>query len=154
YARNGSVDWKRVALVGPVAFAASLLGTLGYLEFLKRHANAVLPAFAVVFLLLAVYQTWRALRAPADPPAPRRRIAVGLLFVAAISLYDGCVGPGTGMFLFWAFTTWFAHGALDATGTTKAVNWITNAASLSVWITRGGVVWPVGLAMAAANLSG
>ena len=45
---------------------------------------------------------------------------VGIAFVAAIGLYDGFVGPGTGMFLFWALTTWFALPALEATGTTKA----------------------------------
>jgi uncharacterized membrane protein YfcA len=154
YARNGSVRWHRVAIAGPVAFAASLAGTLGYLEMLKRHAQNVLPAFAVAFLALAAYQVWTTLRNAPPREARPARVGIGLLFIAGIALYDGCIGPGTGMFLFWAFTTWFAMAPLESTGTTKAINWLTNAASLSAFIWRGAVLWPVALSMAVANLAG
>lgn len=155
YARHGAVRWRRVALVGPVAFLGSLAGSLGYLELVKRHARAVEPAFAIVFLVLAVDQVRRTLRPKAPAAAPARpRVALGLAFAAAIALYDGIVGPGTGIFLFWAFTTWFALSPLEATGTTKAVNVLTNAGSLVAFVSQGAVLWPVALPMAAANLAG
>jgi uncharacterized protein len=155
YAAHGSVRWDRVAIVGPVAFAASLLGALGYLELLKRHAEAIEPAFAVVFLALAVHQVRKTLRPeppPVAPPAPRT--AIGTLFCAAIALYDGAVGPGTGMFLFWAFTTWFALAPLEATGTTKAINLLTNLGALVAFVAQGAVLWPLAIAMAGANVAG
>jgi uncharacterized membrane protein YfcA len=155
YARHGSVRWDRVALVGPIAFAGSLAGTLGYLELVRRHARDVEPAFAVAFLLLAADQVRRTLRPPPAPTTPPRpRVAWGLAAAAAIALYDGAIGPGTGIFLFWAFTTWFALPPLHATGTTKAVNALTNAGSLTAFIADGKVLWPVALAMAAANVVG
>jgi uncharacterized membrane protein YfcA len=154
YARHGSVRWDRLLVVGPLAFACSLVGTLGFLQAVKEAAEVVLPAFAVCFLALAVYQAWRAAR-PAPPETPvRNRPAVGLAFVAAIGLYDGFVGPGTGVLLFWAFTTWFALPALEATGTTKAVNWLANAGALTVFVAKGTILWPLALSMAGANLVG
>lgn len=154
YARNGSVRWALLAVAGPLAFAGSLAGTLGYLEVVRHAASFVRPAFAVCFLALAAHQAWRVLRATPEPVAPRRRSRVGLAFVAIIGIYDGFVGPGTGMFLFWAFTTWFALPALEATGTTKAVNAITNLGSLTAFASKGAILWPLALAMAVANVAG
>jgi uncharacterized membrane protein YfcA len=58
------------------------------------------------------------------------------------------------MFLFWTFTTWFALPALIATGTTKVANLASNAGALTAFVARGAVLWPEGLALAAANLVG
>jgi uncharacterized membrane protein YfcA len=152
YARNGNVRWGTLAVAGPVAFAASFAGTLGYLEAVRHAARYVRPVFALCFLALSAYQGWRAFRPPHFDPVARP--GVGLAFVGAIGAYDGFVGPGTGMFLFWAFTTWFGLNPLDATGTTKAVNWITNVAALSVFVVAGTIVWPLAGAMASANVLG
>jgi uncharacterized membrane protein YfcA len=58
------------------------------------------------------------------------------------------------MFLFWAFTTWFALPALEATSTTKAVNWLTNAGALAMFAVRGAVEWPLAAVLAAGNTLG
>jgi uncharacterized membrane protein YfcA len=71
-----------------------------------------------------------------------------------IGLYDGFIGPGAGMFLFWTFTTCFALSPLDGTGTTKAINVCTNAGALLPLLLAGQVLWPVALVMAGANLLG
>ena len=54
----------------------------------------------------------------------------------------------------WAFTTWLALPALEATSTTKAVNWLTNAGALAVFAARGAVLWSLAIPMAAANALG
>jgi len=154
YAKGGHVRWRVVATAGPLAFVGSLAGTLGYLEALKVAAASVRPAFAVCFLLLAAYQVWIAWKGPAAGAPVRNRPSVGLAFVAAIGVYDGVVGPGTGMFLFWAFTTWFGLSPLDATGTTKAINALTNLGALVAFVSRGLVLWPLALSMAIANVVG
>lgn len=154
YARNGNVRWRIVLLAGPLAFAGSLAGTLGYLEVVRAAAPAIRPGFAACFLLLAAHQAWKAFRGPGDGAAPRRRVAAGLPFMAAIGVYDGFFGPGAGMFLFWALTTWFGLEALDATGTTKALNAVTNLAALAAFAAGGHVLWALGLSMAVANVAG
>jgi len=154
YAANGSVRWDRLAWAGPVALVGSFLGTRSYLLVLKDAARVIRPAFAICFLALAAYQAWKALHPASPTAAPRTRPWLGLAFVGAIGIYDGFVGPGAGMFLFWAFTTWWALPALEATGTTKAVNWLTNVGALTAFLTNGPVMWPVALSMAGANLVG
>jgi len=154
YAASGHVRWRVVAVAGPIAFVGSLLGSRGYLEALKVVASAVKPAFAACFLLLAAWQVWLAWKGPPSGAPPRNRPRVGLAFVGAIGVYDGVVGPGTGMFLFWAFTTWFGLTPLDATGTTKAINALTNLGALVAFVAAGTVIWPLGLSMAAANVLG
>lgn len=154
YARHGSVRWRVVALVGPVAFAAALAGSLGYLEVVRRHATHLEPVFAIVFLALAADQVRRTLRPGRERAARPPRPGPGMLFAAGVALYDGAIGPGTGMFLFWTFSTWFALTPLEATGTTKAVNALTNAGSLVAFVARGAVLWPLALAMAASNVVG
>jgi hypothetical protein len=155
YAHNGSVEWRVVAWAGPLALVGSVSGVLSLLAAVKAAAEAIRPAFAVVFLALAAQQAVRAWReGRAIETAPARRPAVALLFVLAIGFYDGLIGPGTGMFLFWALTTWLALPPLAATGTTKALNWIANAGALATLLSQGQVIWAPALAMASANLLG
>ena len=154
YAGHGCVRWGRLAVAGPVALAASFAGVSAILAAVKTAAHAVEPAFAACFLALAGHQVWKATRPRRDAPPPPPRAGVGIAFVAAIGLYDGFIGPGTGMFLFWTFTTWWGMAPLEATGTTKAVNWLTNAGALALLISTGNVRWPLALAMAAANVVG
>ena len=154
YARNGSVRWDRLWIAGPLVFVGSMAAAWSYLEVVKEGATYVKPLFAACFIALSAQQIWKALRGSRDTEVRPPRPIIGLAFVGAIGLYDGFVGPGTGIFLFWAFTTWFALPALEATGTTKAVNVLTNAGALSVFIAKGAVLWPLALSMAAANLLG
>ena len=154
YARHGSVRWRDLAVAGPVALLASAGGALTLLAVARSAARDVKPFFAVCFLALAAQQVYVVVRRPRAvlPTVPRP--VVGLLFIGLIGLYDGVVGPGAGMFLFWAFTTWFAHPALTATGTTKAVNWLTNLGALVILVAEGQVIWTLALSMASANLLG
>lgn len=154
YARHGSVRWARLAIAGPLVFLASMSAAWGYLEMLKDGARYVKPAFAVCFVALSTQQAWKTLRGPRESATPTPRPFLGLFFLVLIGLYDGLVGPGTGIFFFWAFTTWFALPALEGTGTTKAANWLTNAGALTMFIARGKVIWPLALSMAGANLCG
>jgi uncharacterized protein len=155
YARNGSVRWRTVAVLGPVAGAASAAGSLSFLEVVKQHGAAVRPVFAACFLALSAHQAWKALSPPAAVPRESRaRPALALLFVLAIGVYDGFFGPGAGMFLFWTLTTWLALAPLEATGTTKPINWLTNVGALAVLIPSTAVPWTLALSMAAANVVG
>jgi len=154
YARGGHVKFDRLKVALPLAFVGSMSGTLGYLEILKRAKPVVEPVFAICFLALSVHQVLRVLRRRAESTVASPRLVVGLALIAVIGVYDGFVGPGTGLFLFWAFTTCFALPALEATGTTKAVNWATNLGALTVFVLRGSILWSLALPMAAGNLVG
>lgn len=154
YAKGGHVRWDRLAVALPLAFVGSMAGTLGYLKVLENSKHLVEHVFAVCFLALSIHQVVRVVRRRPEPVAAPARPSSGLVLVGLIGVYDGLIGPGTGLFLFWAFTTFFALPALEATGTTKAVNWATNVGALTVFLARGAILWSLALPMAAGNLVG
>jgi uncharacterized membrane protein YfcA len=73
---------------------------------------------------------------------------------AAIGLYDGFVGPGTGSFLVFLLVGAVGLSFLHASATAKAVNTMTNLAALVLFGLTGHVLWKLGLAMAACNIAG
>jgi uncharacterized membrane protein YfcA len=154
YARAGHVRWRELPLYGGLAFVGSLLGSWRLIELTADACDALIPFFAVCFLALAAHQVYRVLRPRRQVLEPRRRPWIGGALMFAIGVYDGFIGPGAGVFLFSTFSTCFALSPLAATGTTKAVNVLTNAAALTPLILGGHVIWPLGLAMAAANFAG
>jgi uncharacterized membrane protein YfcA len=155
YARHGHVRWRSLAVPGAFAFAGSVLGAQAIVLVAKGAGSFLDPAFAACFLALAAWQGGKALRGERPRAVEARpRPVLAAAFAFAIGVYDGAVGPGTGMFLFWAFTTFLALSPLDATGSVKVVNWLTNAGALVPLLANGSVVWLPALVMAGANVVG
>lgn len=71
-----------------------------------------------------------------------------------IGFYDGFFGPGTGSFLVFLFVRFFGFDFLRASAAAKVVNVMTNLAALGYFGLTGGVMWQLGLAMAAFNIGG
>jgi uncharacterized protein len=154
YARHGHVAWAEVPLCGALALAGSALGAYGLVHVAAEAKDALVPFFVVCFLALAAHQVLRVLQPVHHDPARRRRPALGYALMLAIGVYDGFVGPGTGIFLFWTYSTCFALAPLKATASTKAINVLTNVGALVPLVSKGAVLWPLALMMAAANVVG
>jgi uncharacterized membrane protein YfcA len=154
YARHKHVRWGEVPRCGFFALVGSALGSLGLIEVAEEAKSTLIPIFAACFLALAVQQVLKVLRPPTHDPARRRRPYLGYALMLAIGLYDGFIGPGAGMFMFWTFTTCFALAPLAATGTTKAINVLTNLGALAPLLLKGHTLWPLALGMAGANVVG
>ncbi len=78
----------------------------------------------------------------------------GALAGGIIGFYDGFFGPGAGSFYVLAFIGLLGFDFLHASAHAKVANWLTNAASLAVFIPQGNVIWHYALPMAACNLVG
>ena len=85
---------------------------------------------------------------------PGQQTAVAVVGGAAIGLYDGFVGPGTGSFLVFLLVGAVGLSFLHASATAKVVNTMTNLAALLLFAAGGHVLWALGAAMAVANLLG
>jgi uncharacterized membrane protein YfcA len=83
----------------------------------------------------------------------RHRVAA-VSMGAAIGLYDGVFGPGTGTFLVFGLVALLGYSFLNASAIAKIVNVSTNLAALLVFGLGGHVLWALGLTMGAANLVG
>ena len=64
-----------------------------------------------------------------------------------IGLYDGYIGPGTGMFFSLGNVALRGREIVEATGAAKVLNFATNIASVIFFVIGGKILWTVGLAM-------
>ena len=153
FVRRVRVPWRMLLPAGGVAFAASFLGaklsSLVPVQYMK-------PAMLAVMLAMLVYTFCKKDlgQMVRDAALTRREYAIGLATGAAIGLYDGVLGPGTGSLLAFVFVRFFAYDFLKATASAKVMNLTTNLAALTFFVPNGHIVWAWALPLAAANFCG
>lgn len=145
FARRGLIDWKSALPVALAAAAAGLCGALCASLLSPQLLRAVVP---ILLIGIALYFGFsRALKS--EDVAPRLALIPFACFVAPlVGFYDGIFGPGAGAFYMVAIVTLLGYGVLRATAHTKLANAASNLGSLSLFVLKGVVIWPVGLAMA------
>ncbi|HKU12948.1 MAG TPA: TSUP family transporter [Steroidobacteraceae bacterium] len=153
YAQKVAIPWRALFPLALVALAMSVGGA--------RLASIVAPDIfrplvPVMLLAVLIYVLWR--KDLGGEHAPRAfagsHHVVGAALVAAIGLYDGFFGPGTGSLLIFVFVRCYGYDFLHAGAAARVVNVATNAAALSYFASHGLVLWYVGAAMAACNIAG
>jgi len=141
-------QWRH-ALLGTL-FGA-LLGALVAQYMPAEWLNKMLP---VIVFACGVYLLFGGTpKAPLDSDAPIRKTwqwPQGL----TLGFYDGVAGPGTGAF--WTVSTLLLYplDLVRASGVARSMNFVSNAAALSVFIFAGQVDWIIGLCMGAAVMIG
>ena len=145
--RRTAVEMCAAAFVG--SGAGALLAVVAGSEVLRPVVLVALASVWVYTLVRPGLGAAESLRL-----RPTHQSAVALAGGAAIGLYDGFVGPGTGSFLVFLLVGVVGLSFLHASATAKAVNTMTNLAALLLFGIGGHVLWSLGLAMAACNLTG
>lgn len=153
YARKVVIPWRSLLPLALVALAMSVGGA--------RLASAVSPEIfrplvPIMLLAVLIYVLWR--KDLGGEHAPRAfagsHHAVGATLIAAIGLYDGFFGPGTGSLLIFVFVRCYGYDFLHAGAAARAINVATNAAALAYFAAHGLVLWYVGAGMAICNIAG
>jgi uncharacterized protein len=145
--RRTAVEMCVAAFVG--SGAGALLATVAGSEVLRPVVLVALAAVWVYTLRRPTLGEVEQLRL-----AAHHQTAVAVVGGAAIGLYDGFVGPGTGSFLVFLLVGAVGLSFLHASATAKAVNTMTNLAALILFGLGGHVLWGLGAAMAVSNLAG
>ena len=83
-----------------------------------------------------------------------RRVLAAAAIGALIGFYDGFFGPGTGSFFVFLFVRCLGYDFLNAAGSAKLLNVMTNLGALLLLGLKGHVLWQLGLTMAVANVAG
>lgn len=153
YARRVSPDFTTA---GPMAVAALAGAVGGAVLAAQIPAAAFRPIILVVLVGVAAYTLFKpslgektALRWEGN----RHRVTAALTGLV-IGVYDGVLGPGTGAFLVIALVSLLGYAFLPASALAKIVNFATNLGALIFFVPAGHVIWPLGLAVGAANLVG
>ncbi|GGG81462.1 TSUP family transporter [Corynebacterium pelargi] len=132
----------------PVALVAAGAGAL-VASSLSREVMR-----PIIIVLLLVVGVIVASKPQFGTKAGAMRPRLAFVLAAAIALYDGAFGPGTGMFLLLAFSSFLGANLLQAAPMAKVVNAATNLGALCVFIIGGHVWWSLGLVLALANICG
>jgi uncharacterized membrane protein YfcA len=141
---------------GPMALTA-FVGAIGGAALASRIPSELFtPIILGVLVLVAVFTIAR----PSVGATTQLRwsgnghlgaaAAIGLV----IGAYDGLLGPGTGTFLVISLVSVLGYAFLPASAIAKIANFATNAGALIFFVPHGAVIWGLGLAMGAANLTG
>lgn len=154
YARSIPPPMKTLRPMMLAAFAGSAAGAV---IATKLDTSVLRPA--IVVMLIGVWLlTWRnpasQLRAVADHETPTHSVALPALIGGFIGLYDGAIGPGTGVFLLISLVQIFGFSFLRASATAKFVNVATNLAAIIIFGFGGHIAILIGAMMGIANLSG
>lgn len=140
--------WRHALLATALG---ACLGALLASHLPARWLNQALPliVFACgLYLLLA-----RNPAAHADQPlqpARRRQWPQGL----SLGFYDGVAGPGTGAFWTVSSLLLYPLDLLRASAVARSMNFVSNAAALTVFAVHGQVAWLLGIGMGLALMSG
>jgi uncharacterized membrane protein YfcA len=151
YARAGLVHGARARVAFPAGLAGSLLGAQ---LVLFVAPSALRPLVLVLLVAAAIAVALRPSRPPARVHSPHHARLAAIGIGAAIGMYDGFFGPGTGTFLIVAFVFVFGADLARASADAKVVNFASNLAAVVLFAQRGVIVWALALPMAAAQLAG
>jgi uncharacterized membrane protein YfcA len=151
FARAGTLNYREIRRAWLLAFLGSLAGSL-----LVQQLDAAFLKRTIPWLLLALaIYTWLRPQLGAKDIHPRlSRLKFDFIFAFGIGVYDGFLGPGTGIFLALAFMLGLGFNLARATANTKALNWASNVASLIAFLLAQKVWFAAGLAMGAGQWLG
>ncbi|QEY58940.1 TSUP family transporter [Pseudomonas sp. C27(2019)] len=135
-------------------FATAVGAVLGALLAQKLPAQWLNQMLPVVVFACAVYLLFGRTPTVSEDSNPiiktKRQWPQGL----GLGFYDGVAGPGTGAF--WTVSTLLLYplDILRASGVARSMNFVSNAAALSIFIISGNVAWTLGIGMGAALMLG
>jgi uncharacterized protein len=153
YAQKVSIPWRALL---PLALIALVMSVGGAKLAIVVAPDVFRPLVPIMLLAVLVYVLWR--KDLGGEHAPRAfagsHHVIGAALIAAIGLYDGFFGPGTGSLLIFVFVRMYGYDFLHAGAAARVVNVATNAAALTYFASHGLVLWHVGAGMAVCNIAG
>jgi uncharacterized protein len=153
YARKVVIPWRSLL---PLALVALLMSIGGARLASIVRPDVFRPLVPIMLLAVLIYVVWR--KDLGGEHAPRAFAGshhiVGAVLIAAIGMYDGFFGPGTGSLLIFVFVRCYGYDFLHAGAAARAINVATNSAALSYFAVHGLVLWYVGAGMAICNIAG
>lgn len=145
------VDLRQMKPVIVFTFVGSALGTILIQRIDSSQLSRVIPFMLLGF---AVYFIFSPRLGDVDQ---HKRISFTLFSVLAGSLigfYDGFFGPGTGSFWALAFVSLVGFNLSKATAHSKVLNFVSNIASLLMFLFGGKILWSLGLIMGVGQFAG
>lgn len=145
FVKNGNINPKRLFPLMIAAFVGAVLGgfTISYLD--NQLLKSIMP---YILVLIALYFLFSSKLTSNVTTKQRMSMTIFCFSIGPlIGWYDGFLGPGTGSFLIAAFVGLLGFGLMEATMSSKLVNFATNLAALIILASAGKVLWSIGFLM-------
>jgi uncharacterized membrane protein YfcA len=153
YIKQVKLDWKLLASMAIVAFAAAFFGSM----LLTQVSNDFMkPVLFFVLIGLAVYTFFKRDFGQKQYRhiSKKRGVVYAMILSVLIGFYDGFIGPGTGSFLVLGFVALLGFDFLNASANAKIVNLATNFGSICLFVSKGKIMWSFAIPMAFCNALG
>ncbi len=152
YLKKVSIPLVRLAIFTSIAFAASFTGSLCLTLVSNKFMK---PVILLVLIGVAIYTyTKKDFGQASKNENLSFPMYKGALICLVLGFYDGFIGPGAGSLLVLAFITWLGFDFLQANAHAKVVNLATNLGSITLFLLKGTILWPVAIPMAICNAIG
>lgn len=142
--KKGMVKPKELTVAIIAAFIGSSLGTMAVQLSSPERLKTLIPFLIAV---IGIYTLFAPSLGEVEAQPKISESTWQRIITPIIGMYDGYVGPGTGMFFALGNVALRGRHIIVATGTAKVLNLATNTASLIFFIVGGNVLWKVGFAM-------
>jgi uncharacterized membrane protein YfcA len=150
YGRTGLIDLRGLAWPAAAALIGAALGALTVQHIDPSFLSGLVP---LLLIGISAYFLFAPRVSEAERPARLKARAYGLV-AFGIGFYDGFFGPGAGAFYVISLVTLMGLGLVKGTANTKLLNLASNIGALILMAFGGHIIWPLGLAMAAAGMAG
>lgn len=151
FARKGLIEWRKGWLIVLMSMSGGASGALLVSVIDKKWIEISVP---ILLILVAIYFAF----APKLDDNPRKEKLSIFLFSLTIApilgFYDGVFGPGVGSFFMVGFVSLGGLGIMRAMSFTKLANASCNLGSLSIFIAKGFIIWPLAISMAISAFLG
>lgn len=151
FAKKGMIDWKKSIPLGCAAFFGGMSGALFVSVISKELLQGLVP---IMLVMVAIYFTLSPRLEEHKNKEKISLIVFSFTIAPLLGFYDGVFGPGVGSFFMVAFVFFTGFSFMKSMSFTKIANASCNLGSLSIFIVKGSIIWPVALVMAVASFIG
>lgn len=142
--KNNKIHPKQIWQAIIMAFFGAIMGAVAVQLLPPDMFKKIIPFLMVIIGLYYVFAPNLG-EISSEPRIDDKKWVFGV--VPFIALYDGYLGPGTGMFLALGGILLRGWDMVTSTANAKVINFTTNFASLLMFVFAGQVWWKVGIVM-------
>lgn len=151
FARKGLIEWKKAL---PIAFMAFLGGVCGAFSISLLPKPVIMAIVPVLLIVVAIYFVLSPKLDDINNKPKTTFFIFGLTLAPLLGFYDGIFGPGVGSFFLIGFIYLLGMKLITAMSYTKLANVACNLGSLSVFLVKGAIIFPIALSMAIGAIVG
>ena len=152
YAKSGKIKWDTAVISAVISFLGSFTGSQ---IALRIDQNILKTGFTFILPFIAIFVLFN----KKNESGIQKVFGIHLYITAAVigfctGMYDGLIGPGTGTFIIFGFTTFIGYDYITSSGNAKIINLASNLAAATSYLLAGKVIWMFAVPAAASNMLG